>query len=131
MPDIIEGDFTSEPIKATAKPTGCAPLNPDSVGAAISDVTTPDLRPLLDVAEGRLNFVMSIYENALRSGMLVSAAGLECGTILAAGWREMRADTATAAWRTSQISMGVSSDMLDRVMDLQVKSLDAAGARFG
>lgn len=130
MPDTIEGDFTSKPIKATETPNGGTPANPNSAGAAISDVTTPDLKPLFDVAEGRVRFVMSIYENAVRSGMLASAAGLECGTILTRGWRAIGADAANAAWRTSQISMGISSDMLDRLMDLQVKSLDATAARL-
>lgn len=130
MPDTIEGDFTSEPIKATATSTGGTSSNPDRAGAAIADVTTPDLKPLIDVAEGRVNFMMDICESALRSGMLVSAAGLECGTILTRGWQKIGADAANAAWRTSQISMGVSTDVLDRLMDLQIKSLDATAARM-
>lgn len=74
--------------------------------------------------------MMDACEKTLRSAMLVSAAGLECATIWTRGWRDIRAHAANSIWRTSQISVGVSSDLVDRWMDVQVRSLDATAARL-
>lgn len=130
MPDTIENDFTPAPAGVITTPPGANPSHPDEDGAEGPRLTLPDLMPLLDVAEGRINFTMSMCENALRSAMRVSAAGLECGTIWSRGWREFHAHAATTVWRTSQISVGASSDLLDRWMDLQVQALDATAARL-
>lgn len=130
MPDTIENDFIPEPTKATTTPPATIASHQDDDGAMDFSSTIPDFTPLLDVADGRIDFVMNTCENALRSAMLVSAAGLECGTIWTRGWREINAHAATAVWRTSQISVGASSDLLDRWMDLRVRSLDATAARL-
>lgn len=130
MPDTIESDFISEPAEAALTPPGAIPSHQEDDGALDFSVAIPDLMPLLDVAEGRIDFVMNVCESALRSAMFVTAAGLECGTIWTRGWREIRAHAATAGWRTSQMSVGASSDVMDRWMDMQVRALDATAARL-
>jgi len=130
MPDTIESDIILEPTKPAATPAVTIPSHDEGDGAMDFSVIIPDLTPLLDVAEGRINFVIGTYETALRSAMLVSAAGLECGIIWTRGWREIRAHAATSVWRTSQASVGASSDLMDRWMDLQVHAMDAAATRL-
>ncbi len=130
MPDSMEFDTKHEPAGAPATPPGATSAPRENTGDVDPSVYVPDLAPLLDVAEGRINFVMANYENAVHASMLASAAGLECGTIWTRGWREIFTLAANAAWRTGQTSFGVSSDLLDRWMDIQVRSMDAAAARL-
>lgn len=130
MPDTIESDFSSEPAATTAPPPGTMTSHHEENEATTPGLAIPDIMPLLDVAEGRMEFMMSVGESALRSTMLVSAAGLECGTIWSRGWWEINAQAATSAWRASQTSIAASSDLLDRWMDVQVQALDATAARL-
>lgn len=125
MPDTNELDVIPEPAEPA---TAVTPLHRD--GTVQFSAAVPDLMPLLDVAEERISFVMNLYESALRSTMVVSGAGLECGSAWNRGWREINAHAATFVWQTSQISLGASSDLLDRAMDFQVRSLDAAAAQL-
>ena len=130
MPDTIESDFISEPAAAALAHPGAIPSHQEDDGKMDFKVTIPDLMPLLDVAEGRIDFMMNVSESALHSAMFITAAGLECGTIWTRGWREINAHAATTAWRTSQMSVGASSDFMDRWMDMQVQTLDATAARL-
>lgn len=130
MSEPIASDFVPEPAAEAVTSPGTTASLPEGDGVSAYSLTTPDLMPLVDSAEARINLMISTCENALRSAMLVSSAGLECGAIWSRGWREIRAHAATGVWRTSQIALGASSDAMDRWMDLQVQALDATAARL-
>lgn len=130
MPDTAEVDTPLEPNETILTSTGKTASSKETKGAMQASITFPDLMPLVDEVEERITFLMSVYENTLRSAMYVSAAGIECGTIWTGGWRKVCSLAADSVLQASETSLDVSSDLTDRWMDLNVRSMEATAARL-
>jgi hypothetical protein len=130
MPKTTENDIIPEPAGAIGTRNGKAISRREGGVATDPGFHLPDLMPLVDAAERRVNTMMDSYEESVRSVMLVSAAGVECGTIWTRGCREIGDVAANGLRRTTQTALEASGGLAKSWMDLNVQVMDVTAARL-
>lgn len=129
MPKTNENDIIPEPAGAIGTPDGKAISRREGGVATDPGFHLPDLMPFVDAAERRVNTMMDSYEESVRSVMLVSAAGLECGTIWTHGCREIGDMAANGVRRTTQTALEASGGLVKSWMDLNTQIINTTAAR--
>ena len=129
MPKTTEIDIIPESAGTIDTENGKATPRREGDMATDRGFHIPDLMPLADAAEERVNAMMGSYEESVRSVMLAAAAGLECGTIWTRGFREIGDMAADSLRRTNRTAVEASGGAVKSWMDLNIQVMNATAGR--